>query len=713
MKRNSWYKRVALGTGLIMLISTTPAYALTSHSEIIVKSSDSEGGSEEKDYLVMAKSEIQVNELEDKFDCAEVVSKNAQNYLQENYMTSLTLSQKEKQELLNKANVQFVEEDVEVTASAGNVNRMADRHKMKVIKTVQKESDEEWNIRMIHADKARKIIKKNRSKEKDNVKIAILDSGVDYNTDMNIAETISLVPGKEEINPLFMDASGHGTCVAGLVAAKDNKDGITGVDPYAEIYSIRVLDDDNCSPISRVIEGIYMAIERKVDIINMSFGVNSYSKALEMAVRDALDAGILVIAAAGNSGSAEKAGMDSTVQYPAAFDGVLAVGSVDKSGEVADSSATGSEIDLVAPGELVRSTGMFGSEIVTSGTSLAAPQVTGAAALIFEKDKNVSAEFVSGLLCESANNYGESEEYGSGLLDVNYALENYESFRRNYKKKRNSIKSNENRVMIFKNTGCVEGCWSVGNHENLVNSYNNVKKGARFNDTAKNYEKYYVEKRKDGVKGEIYIITGMDYNPWWHGYFRKNYSGQEFCNYVAAYIYETRVANSIVSGVAVKSPGDLSNSAINRIKKDVNSIPWTKNDKNGKKLYTSNPSTGTKRAFVWGMAIHTLADSFAHSSATFSGNRVTHNSSNKSIDADNTSYLSLRWSSAQKAVNLAIKKYTASSRPSGTSNEFSPVKEQGQFKMINIEKYITSVDGAKNGATYAPFSIYKKYDNNK
>lgn len=378
MKRNSWYKRVALGTGLIMLISTTPAYALTSHSEIIVKSSDSEGGSEEKDYLVMAKSEIQVNELEDKFDCAEVVSKNAQNYLQENYMTSLTLSQKEKQELLNKANVQFVEEDVEVTASAGNVNRMADRHKMKVIKTVQKESDEEWNIRMIHADRARKIIKKNRSKEKDK---------------------------------------------------------ITGVDPYAEIYSIRVLDDDNCSPISRVIEGIYMAIERKVDIINMSFGVNSYSKALEMAVRDALDAGILVIAAAGNSGSAEKAGMDSTVQYPAAFDGVLAVGSVDKSGEVADSSATGSEIDLVAPGELVRSTGMFGSEIVTSGTSLATPQVTGAAALILEKDKNVSTDFIYGLLCESANNYGESEEYGSGLLDVNYALENYESFKRNYKKK--------------------------------------------------------------------------------------------------------------------------------------------------------------------------------------------------------------------------------------------------------------------------------------
>ncbi|MCI5732040.1 MAG: hypothetical protein MR304_10940, partial [Eubacterium sp.] len=271
--------------------------------------------------------------------------------------------------------------------------------------------------------------------------------------------------------------------------------------------------------------------------------------------------------------------------------------------------------------------------------------------------------------------------------------------------------NNTNRITVFEDTGCVEGCWTAGNHENLVSDYGNVKKGARFNDIAQNYRKYFVEKRKDGVAGNIYMISGMDYNPWWHGYFRKNYAGQEFCNYVAAYIYETRVANSIVSKAAVKSPGDLSNTVISRIQKDVNSIPWTEYDEGKNRFYSSNPSSGTKRAFVWGMAIHTLADAFAHSSATFSGTRVKHNSSNKAIDADNTSYLSLRWSSAQKAVNLAIKKYTAASKPSGTSKEFSPVKEQGQFKLINIEKYITSVDGRNSGASYAPYSVYKKYDN--
>lgn len=73
---------------------------------------------------------------------------------------------------------------------------------------------------MIHADHARKIIGKKRNKgkkgNKDRVRIAILDSGVDYNTDMNIAATFSLVPGEKDMSPLFMDATGHGTSVAGL-----------------------------------------------------------------------------------------------------------------------------------------------------------------------------------------------------------------------------------------------------------------------------------------------------------------------------------------------------------------------------------------------------------------------------------------------------------------------------------------------------------------
>ena len=117
-----------------------------------------------------------------------------------------------------------------------------------------------------------------------------------------------------------------------LIAAKDNGEGITGINPNAEIYSYRVLGDGNKAPISRVVEAIYMAINHKVNIINMSFGISEYSEALEKAVQDAADAGILVVAAAGNTGS-------EGVQYPAAYDEVMAVGAVDKDGSVEQYSA--------------------------------------------------------------------------------------------------------------------------------------------------------------------------------------------------------------------------------------------------------------------------------------------------------------------------------------------------------------------------------------
>lgn len=100
---------------------------------------------------------------------------------------------------------------------------------------------------------------------------------------------------------------------------------------------IRVLDDENCAPVSRVVEAIYQAIDWKVNIINMSFGVSEYSAALEKAIQAAHKAGILVIAAAGNTG-------DAGVQYPAAFDEVMAVGSVDKHGDIVESSAKGGQV---------------------------------------------------------------------------------------------------------------------------------------------------------------------------------------------------------------------------------------------------------------------------------------------------------------------------------------------------------------------------------
>ncbi len=117
-----------------------------------------------------------------------------------------------------------------------------------------------------------------------------------------------------------------------------------------ELYSARVLDEDKSAPVSRVVEAIYWAIEKKVNIISLSFGMTVPSAALETAVKEAYDKGILIVAAAGNHG---------VVEYPAAMDEVMAVGGTDTDGTVCDYSAEGEQVEIVAPAEKVKATAGF------------------------------------------------------------------------------------------------------------------------------------------------------------------------------------------------------------------------------------------------------------------------------------------------------------------------------------------------------------------
>lgn len=318
-------------------------------------------------------------------------------------------------------------------------------------------------------------------------------------------------------------------------------EGITGINPNAEIYSYRVLGDGNKAPISRVVEAIYMAINHKVNIINMSFGISEYSETLEKAVQDAADAGILVVAAAGNTGS-------EGVQYPAAYDEVMAVGAVDKDGSVEQYSAKGEELDLVAPGELVRTTGFIGSEEVVSGTSLAAPQVAAAASLIMEKNLNASPEFVRGLLNETANLYGESDAYGSGLLDAEYALAQYDNYSKNYTKINTQngveVKVNKRKVETFEDTGCVAGSWTEGAHKKMVEEeYYCVRAGVRFPDLKEKQPTIDYEGKSwnlnlgSNTSDDKYLFYGHKFNPCWHGYYTTNY--------VKAVLYATYIAEAV------------------------------------------------------------------------------------------------------------------------------------------------------------------------
>ena len=140
----------------------------------------------------------------------------------------------------------------------------------------------------------------------------------------------------------------------------------------------------------------------------MSFGTNVYSAALEQAVKDAYNAGILMIGAAGNEGE--------SVEYPAAFEEVMAVVATDEEANISDFSNRGDELEIAAPGEKVKVSGFFDGTSVTHGTSIAVPHVVGVASLVWEKDLNKSSEFVRQLIEQSAKQIDNINE--CGLLDA-------------------------------------------------------------------------------------------------------------------------------------------------------------------------------------------------------------------------------------------------------------------------------------------------------
>ena len=187
-------------------------------------------------------------------------------------------------------------------------------------------NEPEWNLKAVNAEGLAE-----EGEGKVRAKVAVLDSGVDYVTGINLEGYVNLVEGEEELSPIFQDLTGHGTGIAGIISG-NGETGIHGVNPHAEVYSVKVLDGENKAPLSRIIKGIYWCIEAEMDIINMSFGTPVYSKALEQAVKDADAAGILMVGAAGNGGGA--------VEYPAAFPEVMAVVAADPEAEVSEFSNT-------------------------------------------------------------------------------------------------------------------------------------------------------------------------------------------------------------------------------------------------------------------------------------------------------------------------------------------------------------------------------------
>ncbi|PFG03785.1 S8 family peptidase [Bacillus sp. es.034] len=218
------------------------------------------------------------------------------------------------------------------------------------------------------------------------ITIAILDTGCD----MNHPDLTGKVKGfrnftddDDGAEDNVTDYSGHGTHVAGTIAASENGDGVIGVAPLAELLVIKVLAGSRGSgKYDWIVNGIKYAIEQKVDIISMSLGGPTDYEPLHEAIQKAVDANILVVCAAGNEGDSNSS--TDEFSYPACYNEVISVGAIDLQRKSSYFTNSNNEVDLVAPGEQILSTIPGEKYAKLSGTSMSAPHISGALALIKE-----------------------------------------------------------------------------------------------------------------------------------------------------------------------------------------------------------------------------------------------------------------------------------------------------------------------------------------
>lgn len=276
-----------------------------------------------------------------------------------------------------------------------------------------------WGIDRINADLVWGIT------TGDPVKVAIVDTGIDVkHPDLagNLKGGVSTVGYTTSYN----DDNGHGTHVAGIAAALDNEIGVIGVGPKIDLYAVKVLDRRGSGYLSDVIEGLDWAVQNGMWVVNMSLGTSSDIQSFHDAVQRVYAAGIVQVAAAGNSGGA--------VIYPAAYSEVIAVSATDNTDTLAYWFSRGPEVDLAAPGVSIYSTYKGQTYKTLSGTSMAAPHVTGAAALVLtiavgvydlDGDSLWDPNEVQNKLEATAEDLGaagKDELYGSGLVDVEKAV---------------------------------------------------------------------------------------------------------------------------------------------------------------------------------------------------------------------------------------------------------------------------------------------------
>lgn len=299
----------------------------------------------------------------------------------------------------------------------------------------------QWGLEAIGAGRAWE-----RTMGSPDVVVAVVDTGVDLGhpdlrnrlvggfSFVNEVSGASGEPGDNSVTPVKnegpVDDNGHGTHVAGIIAAQaNNGEGIAGVAPNCRIMPVKVLAYNTRGFDGDVAAGIVYAVDHGARIVNMSLGGEGGSRTLERAVQYANARGVLVVSAMGNDAEDPARNYGTNLNYPAAYDGVLAVAALDPQGGVASYSNRGRWVGVAAPGSGILSTTptyevydpLSPDYDRLSGTSMATPFVSGVAALVMSAQAHLRGPEVKRIIQGTARDVlfaGFDLTTGHGLVDA-------------------------------------------------------------------------------------------------------------------------------------------------------------------------------------------------------------------------------------------------------------------------------------------------------
>ncbi|GGW82551.1 S8 family serine peptidase [Alteromonas halophila] len=263
--------------------------------------------------------------------------------------------------------------------------------------------------------------------ETDSVKVCVIDTGIDEGHEdlPDRADGLTGTTTGNAVGEWFNDGFGHGTHVAGIIAAYDNTFGSVGIYPGVRMHVVKIFNDDgNWTYASNVIEAVQQCADAGANVINMSFGGPGKSSYEEQNLIEFESQGLIMVGAAGNDGSSSKA-------YPASYDAVMSVAALKSDGYRAGYSQHNDAVEIAAPGSGIYSTYPGYGYRNLSGTSMAAPHVTAGAALLWSFFPECSGSQIRKALTRTALDKGATGRdtyYGHGMLRVQASYEDIAAY---------------------------------------------------------------------------------------------------------------------------------------------------------------------------------------------------------------------------------------------------------------------------------------------